>query len=247
MHAHPIEIAAIATTASAGEGRFNPYAGIHKALRAVMADTLGALGRTDPADEAEVHDSCDRVVELMEMFERHLDHENRFIHPALQARCPGVCDAVAAEHDDHLRHTRHLSEAARAMASVPASQRDGALHALYLALALFVAENLQHMHTEETRHNAALWATYNDFELLALHDELVASIPPQEMMQIARWMLPAMNAMERCLMVNDMQTKAPLPAVEAMLDLARAHLSPRDWAKLARGINLPPVPGLVEV
>jgi hypothetical protein len=52
---------------------------------------------------------------------------------------------------------------------------------------------------------------------------------------------------ERCMMVNDMQTKAPLAAVEAMLDVARAHMNQRDWAKLARGINLPPVPGLVEV
>lgn len=245
MHSHPIEIAAIAHTARAGEGRFNMYAGIHKALRTVMTDTLFALGRADPTDETEVHDACDRTVELMEMFERHLEHENRFIHPALQARCPGVCDAVAADHDDHLRHTRHLSDAARAIAGVPAGQRAEALHALYLALALFVAENLQHMHAEETRHNAALWATYNDFELLAIHDELVASIPPQEMMQIARWILPAMNAMERCMLINDLQAKAPLAVVEAMLDVARAHLSQRDWAKLARSVNLPPVPGLM--
>lgn len=245
MHSHSIEIAAIAAAARAGEGRFNLYAGIHKALRAMMADTLLALGRADPTDEAEVHDAGDRTIELMEMFERHLEHENRFIHPALRARCPGVCDAVAEEHEDHLRHTAQLRGAARALAAVPADERAGAMHALYLALALFVADNLRHMHAEETAHNGALWATYNDFELLALHDELVASIPPQEMMTVARWMLPASNAIERCLMVNDMQAKAPAPAVAAVLDLARAHLSPRDWAKLARGMNLPPVPGLV--
>lgn len=245
MHTHPIEIAAIAAAARAGEGRFNMYAGIHKALRAHMTDTLVALGRADADDEAERHNACDRVVELMETFERHLAHENRFIHPALRARCPGVCDAVADEHEDHLRHTAHLADAARALATVPADERAGAMHALYLALALFVADNLQHMHTEETRHNAALWATYNDFELLAIHDELVASIPPQEMMGHAHWMLPAMNAPERCMLMNDMQAKAPAPAVAAMLDLARARLSERDWAKLARGMNLPPVPGLV--
>jgi hypothetical protein len=245
MHSHPIEIAAIAATARTGEGRFNMYAGIHKALRAVMTDTLAAVGRADPADEAEVHDASDRVVELMEMFERHVEHENRFIHPALRARCPGVCDAVADDHEDHLHHTAHLADAARGLASVPAGERAGALHALYLALALFVADNLQHMHAEETRHNAALWTTYNDFELLAIHDELVASIPPEEMMTTVRWMLPAMNAEERCLLVNDLQAKAPAPAVAAILDLARAHLAARDWAKLARGINLPPVPGLV--
>ncbi len=64
-------------------------------------------------------------------------------------------------------------------------------------------------------------------------------------MTTVRWMLPAMNAEERCLLVNDLQAKAPAPAVAAILDLARAYLNARDWAKLARGMNLPPVPGLV--
>lgn len=247
MHMHPIETAAIAQAAASGEGRFNPYAGIHKALRQLMSDTLYTVGRADPEDAAEVREAAERVVELMEFFERHIEHENRFMHPALQARCPGVCDAVAGEHDEHLRHIAQLREAAQALAGLPANGRGAGLHALYLALALFVADNLQHMHSEETRHNAALWAAYTDLELLALHDALVASIPPAEMMLVARWMLPSLNAAERTLMINDMQGKAPPEAVEAVLALARQQLDDRQWAKLTRSINLPPVPGLVAV
>lgn len=245
MHTHPIETAAIAEAARSGEGRFNLYASIHKALRAAMNEALHALGRADPSDEAELHSACDRVVELMEMAERHVEHENHFVHPALRARCPGVCDEVAGEHEQHLRHTAHLADAARALAAVPAAERPAALHALYLALALFVADNLQHMHSEEQRHNAALWAAYSDLELIALHDALVASIPPAEMMQYMHWMLPALNPQERCLLLNDMQEKAPAEALAAVLDLARVRLSAHDWAKLSRDMNLPPVPGLV--
>lgn len=246
MHTHPIETAAIAAAARRGEGRFNMYASIHKALRAAMSEALFALGHADPDEEAELHDACDRVVELMELAERHVEHENQFIHPALRARCPGVCDQVAEEHEHHLRHTRHLADAARALAAVPRAERPGALHALYLALALFVADNFQHMHSEEQSHNAALWAAYSDLELIALHDALVANIAPTEMMRFLHWMLPAINPQERCLMLNDMQEKAPTEALAAVLDLARARLTPRDWAKLSRGMNLPPVPGLVQ-
>ena len=245
MHTHPIETAAIAEAARLGEGRFNLYATIHKALRAAMSDALLALGRADPAEEAELHSACDRVVELMEMAERHVEHENNFVHPALRARCPGVCDEVAGEHEHHLRHTAHLADAARALAAVPPAERPAALHALYLALALFVADNFQHMHSEEQRHNAALWAAYSDLELIAVHDALIASIPPAEMMQYLHWLLPSLNPQERCLLLNDMQEKAPAEALAAALDLARARLSARDWAKLSRGMNLPPVPGLV--
>ena len=247
MHMHPIETAAIAKAAANGEGRFNLYAAIHKALRHLMADTLHAVGRADPDDNAEVREAAERVIELVEFCERHIEHENRFIHPALRARCPGVCDAVASEHDDHLNHIAQLREAAHGLASLPGNGRAASLHALYLALALFVADNLQHMHSEETRHNAALWAACTDLELLALHDALVATIPPAEMMLVARWMLPSLNAGERTMMINDMQGRAPPEAVEAVLGLARQQLDDRQWAKLTRSINLPPVPGLVTV
>ena len=94
MHTHPIETAALTEAAQRGDGRFNFYATIHKALRAAMNETLHALGRTDPEEPAELHSACDRVVELMELMERHVEHENQFIHPALRARCPGVCGGV---------------------------------------------------------------------------------------------------------------------------------------------------------
>ena len=108
--------------------------------------------------------------------------------------------------------------------------------------------NLQAYVGGELAARAAVNITDDQLAVLSsIHDELVASIAPEEMMQIARWMLPAMSPVERCMLMNDLQAKAPAPAVEALLGVARAHLKERDWAKLARGMNLPPVPGLVEV
>jgi hypothetical protein len=115
---------------------------------------------------------------------------------------------------------------------------------LYRALALFIAENFQHMHVEEIAHNAVLWARYTDAELLAIHDALVASIPPDEMMAVVRWLVPFMNPMERFHLLADMRAKAPAPAFAAVLDLARAHLTAAEWAKLARALELPLAPGL---
>jgi hypothetical protein len=101
------------------------------------------------------------------------------------------------------------------------------------------------MHVEETAHNAVLWARYTDAELLAIHDALVASIPPQEMMTVARWMVPFMNPLERFHLLADIRAKAPKEAFEAILATARAHLAAAEWAKLAHDLKLAPVPGLV--
>jgi hypothetical protein len=120
------------------------------------------------------------------------------------------------------------------------------LHGLYLALALFVADNFAHMHVEETLHNGALWAWYSDEELRGIHGALVASVPPEEMMQVMRWMVPQLSAPERLATMDGMRATAPAPAFNAVLDVARPHLSERDWGKLMRGLGLPEVQWLVE-
>jgi hypothetical protein len=127
-----------------------------------------------------------------------------------------------------------------------ASTRAGLVQQLYRELTLFVAENFQHMHVEETAHNAVLWARYTDAELLAIHDALVASIPPQEMLATARWMVPSMNPAERLGLLSGIRANAPAPAFQAILDTVQPHLTQGEWAKLARGLGIAPVPGLVE-
>ena len=247
MQTHSIEIAAIEAAARTGQNRHNAYAGIHKALRAFMADTLQRIGRADPASEAEVHDAVAQLLELADLCERHVQHENNFVHPALEARCPGVCQPVAQEHEGHLHHIAHLRDAALSLLKTEAGEREPALQALYLALALFVADNFQHMHTEETVHNSALWAAYSDAELIGIHDALVATIEPAEMMLVMRWMLPQLNAPERLGVMQGMRAGAPAHVFEGMLTGTQDLLNQRDWAKLARGLGLPPVPGLVTV
>jgi hypothetical protein len=101
------------------------------------------------------------------------------------------------------------------------------------------------MHVEETAHNAVLWARYTDAELAVIHQALVASIPPHEMMFVIRWMVPFMNPAERAALLTNMQANAPAPAFAAALDTVRPHLDQNEWAKLARSLGLPPVPALV--
>jgi hypothetical protein len=175
-----------------------------------------------------------------------VQHENTFMHPAIEARIPGISSEVAQDHVEHLHHIERLRAAAQQLPGLDATLQAGALHALYLELALFVADNLQHMHVEETRHNAALWSAYTDAELRAIHDALLATVPPAEMMLVMRWMLPQMNALERLELLGGMRQGAPAQVFHAVLDVVQPHLSPRDWAKLTQGLGLPAVPGLVE-
>lgn len=222
-----------------GSPRFDIYAPIHRALRLFMNDTLARVGRVDPDDAADLAATLAQVNALLEACRSHLEKENRYVHPALEAARPGSSVRIAEEHESH-RESIAVLDADVAMLqaapSAPAALR------LYRHLALFVAENLQHMHEEEIAHNAALWAAYGDDEIIAIEQAIVASIPPAELMALARWMIPAQPPAERAAMLGAMRMGMPAPAFEALLGAVRPHLDDIAWAKLARALQLPQRP-----
>jgi Hemerythrin HHE cation binding domain len=226
--------------------RVDLYGVIHKALRAMMADSLLAIGRMDSSDATERASTAKRVQALLDFCASHLEHENLWVHPAIEARAPGASARIAHEHDSHRQHIAALQATLALLTQAPdADCAAAAAQSLYRELGLFMADNFLHMHTEETTHNALLWARYTDAELLDIHAALVGAIPAEEMAAVLRWMLPTMNPQERAAMLADMRQTAPAPVFEATLDIARQHLDATSWARLARSLGLAPAAGLV--
>jgi hypothetical protein len=139
----------------------------------------------------------------------------------MEARAPGSSGQIAHEHEAHVEAIDALAIQTTALLQCEPSQRAGGVLALYRALSLFIAHNFEHIHVEETAHNAVLWARYTDAELMGINDALVASVPPEEMMFVVRWLVPFMNPAERAGMLGDMREKAPAPAFAAALDVVR--------------------------
>lgn len=162
--------------ATLGSERMDLYGGIHKALRLFMTRTLGSVGSADPDDPADVAQALALLDRLLGLCELHLKDENDFVHPALERALPGSAARIAGEHQHHVEAIADLRDLAGLVRDARDAQRPAALGRLYRALALFVADNFQHMHVEETAHNAVLWAHYSDAELLAIEQALVASI-----------------------------------------------------------------------
>ncbi len=242
--ARPATPAAAASVAATARPDF--YAPIHKALRSFMTDTLHRVGRVDIADAADLAATLGQLDALLDACLRHIEHENEHMHAAMDARQPRGASRTA---DDHLEHWESI-DALRAEANLLRAAAEAERHAialrLYRHLALFVAENFQHMHFEETHNNSVLWAHYDDAELVTMHDRLLASIPPAEMLQTLRWMVPALTPLERAMMLGEMKAGAPAPFFQAVLEAVRPHLDDTAWAKLARAVGVPQQPGLVD-
>jgi hypothetical protein len=220
--------------------RFDMYAFIHKALRAMMAEAVVAIGRLDVNDAEESAQTLAQLRTLLAACTSHLEHENEFVHPAIEARVPGASAPTAEDHVHHLAQIAAIEAGIAALEQAGVPARPAAAHALYLQLTTFVADNFLHMQVEERDNNAALQAAYTDAELVAIHDRLIASIPPQEMAATLRWMLPNLSAPERAALVGSLALAMPREAFSGVLTLARQNLDARDWLKLM--VALGPVP-----
>jgi hypothetical protein len=216
--------------------RLDLYTGVHKGLRGLMADTLVAVGKIDSEDSAQFTRTVGRVAELLLCCRLHLEKENAFVHPAIEARRRGGSKAIA---DDHMHHGESLAALEADLQTLERSAESGrplAAAALYRRLALFVAENFEHMHAEEVEHNALLWALYSDEELLALQRALVGSIPPPQKVMFLRWMISCMTPRERVALLSEIRETAPPQAFTAILEAMRTQLSEGEWSKLVAGL-----------
>ncbi len=213
--------------------RYDIYAFIHKGLRAFMAHTLVRVGRLDAHDPAEVSEVAGEVRALIQISRTHLVHENTVIHPAMQARAPGSAEEIESDHVHHAAALDALAALVDRVDGDPAAAR-----ALYRALAAFVADNFEHMAREESEHNAVLWATHSDAEILALEHRIVSSLKPDQAQLGMRWMLPHMTPAERAELLGAMRAQAPAEAFQGLLSMIRPLLGGRDWRKLALALGL---------
>jgi len=229
----------------AGIERFNIYTQIHKGLRACMCEVLVRVGRVDPTDRMEIEVVAKEVRGLIDFARDHLQHEEELIHPVLEARRAGSSRESHSEHGQHLETLDLIESSLRILERSPSEERPAAALRLYRQLALFVAENFEHMQIEETENHAALVSCYSEEEVFDLHARVVAAVKPSAMAVAMRWMIPASSAPERAAILGGMQKSAPGPVFAGILGLVRPYLEPRDWGKLSAAIGALPQDGIL--
>jgi len=222
-------------------GRFDIYSSIHKALRCYMGEVLAAVGRVDIDDDAEVEETASQVRGLIDVLSMHLDVENRFLHVAMHDRSPGSADKTAVDHAGHERSFERLEALSGEAQFRTGDLRRAAVQQLYRELAVFIAENLEHMNYEEVENNAVLWLTHTDAELRQVEQAIVSGLSPEKKATVMRWMISSLSPAERAELLSKVRQSAPAPAFEGILAIAKRTLSERDWTKLAAGLGILPI------
>ncbi len=168
--------------------RVDLYSTVHRGLRLALSELMLRLGNADPEDARVRTELLDDLESVLYLMERHLEHEERHIHPLLVGPLAQHGQALTQEHEDHLEDISQVRQVAQAWDT---DQSEAALDELYLRFSLLVGHNLAHMAHEEMIVNPALQGFYSDAELGVVHEHILAAIGSDEMRSFLRVMLPA--------------------------------------------------------
>lgn len=219
-------------------GRYDLYGGVHKGLRKAGCELLVRLGSTDYADAQDYEPVLESLRLYLMLAGSHVMHEDENIHGRLRER--GITtDLVDDQHDDHRTAFADLEALAVAVEKAWPLHRAAAGRKLYLAFAAYMAEDLAHMHEEETVIAPALWKGFTDEELVLIEMRIVGSLAPEKNMAFMRQMIPAMNPSERAALLGAMQKGAPAEIFSAVIEFAvRPGLSTKAFDDLATRLRL---------
>jgi hypothetical protein len=214
------------------------YRDIHKAIRVELFTITAAAGRTDPHDVEARTGLAAAVRGLVGFLDDHAEHEDGAILPVLEVHLPELADQISRDH--HLFDGRGAYLTALADAAVEAGhdQQRALVHHLYLDLAGFTSIYLAHQDLEERTLMPALEAAVGPEQTFAIHQQILGSIPPDEMARSLAMMLPAMNLDDRTEMLGAMQQEAPVEVFQGVWGLAGSVLAPQDLTALGNRLGL---------
>jgi len=214
------------------------YRDVHKGIRAELFALVLEAGRLDPSVRTSRLELADHIGSTVGLLVAHAEHEDTHVQPAIEIHLPNLAEKIAGDHVAIEARLDHLVEMAAAAVEVSAADEAGRVHRLYLELASFTRAYLEHQDVEERDVMPALEAAIGVESVVAIHQAIVGSIPPDQMAQSLAIMLPAMNVDGRTALLGGIQAGAPAPVFEGVWGLAGSVLAPADQAAVAVRLGL---------
>jgi hypothetical protein len=214
------------------------YKDIHKAIRVELFEVTAEAGRIDPSKGVARAALAAHVTDVVELLRSHAEHEDAAIQPVLEARLPDLADRVEVDHLTLDARMDDLAAMAGEQAHLGVAEPGGQVQRLYLALASFTGDYLAHQDVEERVIMPALEAEVGVEDVVAIHQAILAGIPPEEMARSLALMLPAMNVDDRTALLGGMRAGAPAEVFSGVWALAGSVLEPEDHRDLARRLEL---------
>lgn len=193
----------------------------HKYVSAALNDLERLIAKTDFRHSKEVISVSNAFHALAEMLEGHAQYENERLHVLLENRGSKIHEHAEV---DHLHQDEQLLEIQEMINSIlEASSEEEKIsfgYRLYLTYRKFVADNLTHLHEEETMILPELQRLYTDEELKQVEAETYRIMTSEQMVQMVQVLFPHMNPLDRAAFLSDIHEAQPEKFIVAWQSIA---------------------------
>lgn len=216
--------------------RFNAFfTPVHKGVRYGLANTSLKVSSLDFADPAKFDELVSECRPLFQMLRFHAEHEDQFCEPVYEEQSKEKAKILGNDHVSLEKELDELEGLLQALADrANPDERIQIAKKFVSDYFHFATHYLSHLQREETIGMEMLWAARTDEQLIALNQEIEASIPPEKMALFLQYMIPSCNVYERLNLLGTIKKFAPPEAFAAVCGLAQNVLSAADWTELDR-------------
>ena len=184
----------------------------HKYVSAALNDLERLIARTDFCDSDGVGEVKRNFEELANMLKGHAQYETERLHTLLkQKNTPSILYAhIEEDHAAQDKQLLEIEEILRALLLQSSKEKkieEG--YRLYLTYRKFVADNLAHLHEEETHILPELQKLYSDAELQQVEALTYREMAPEEMIGVIEILFPHMNTHDKQAFLSDIRSLEP--------------------------------------
>ncbi|MBG9374957.1 hemerythrin domain-containing protein [Panacibacter sp. DH6] len=218
--------------------RYNPFSLVHKALRNMLYDAALTLQQTDFTEPEEANLAIEKIEHVIYTFEKHAMHEDRFVLPAVEKYEAALVQSFESEHGEDMKLGNMLKNLVNIYRNVNfEEEKINAGSALCKAFNDFMVFNLQHMSKEEMLINPVLWKYFTDEQVGGINAQIASNIAPEEMMQMAAWMIKSISLKETITWLTGVKANAPVFVFESLLQLAEKHVPAGKFETIKKLLN----------
>jgi hemerythrin-like domain-containing protein len=182
----------------------------HKYVSAALNDLERLIAKTDFRSLQEVK-SVDQAFQLLaEMLKGHAQYENERLHTLLKNKRSPLYEHAEEDHahqDEELLRIQKIIN--RIYNASTDQEKTSTGYTLYLTYRKFVADNLIHLHEEETVILPELQRLYTDEELKQVQAQTYKMMTPKQMVHMMQVLFPHMNPLDRLAFLSDIQQSQP--------------------------------------
>lgn len=183
---------------------------VHKYVTYMLYDFERLCAQTDFSDNTAVDQLQQALDNLAQLMHSHAEHEDNAIHALLRAKNVHIQDDIELDHQNHIAQFAALTQQLeQILASEEANEKIALGYDFYVDYRLFVAENVYHIHQEETVIMPELQKWYTDEELKQLSANTYGHMTAEQMIHMMQVLFPHMDINDKQSFLQDIYDAQP--------------------------------------